>query len=244
MEILLYILIGAIALFGGYAVIPNYIARNHSKKVTKKFNTNDNLIALTFDDGPDAKYTKEVLNILEEHDIKGTFFLVANKIEQNREIVNKMKREGHCIGLHSYEHKSAWLSLPWKTMKEFKKSIKIFNNNNIEIKYFRPPWGTFNLFTLKGANKNNLETVLWTVEAFDWRKNNTPTNISSIINNKVKSGDIIVLHDSGGAEGAPRNTIEALRKLIPLLINKGYKFITIEEGLKDEKISEENIQCY
>jgi peptidoglycan/xylan/chitin deacetylase (PgdA/CDA1 family) len=214
-----------------YAFIPNYFARHYSKNVIKKLNKNDNTIALTFDDGPDSEYTKEILDILDDNNVKATFFIVANKVDGNIDVLNRMLKEGHCIAMHSYKHKSAWLSLPWETFIEFKKSLKIFNYYGFNIKYFRPPWGTFNIFTLRAAIKNNLKTILWTVEAFDWRKNNNSNNINNIINSRVGANDIIVLHDSGGAVGSPRNTVEALKNILPSLLEKGYKFITIEEGI-------------
>lgn len=143
-----------------------------------------------------------------------------------------MKEEGHGIGMHSLYHKSAWITLPTETKNEFKKALTIFNSIGLDIKYFRPPWGTFNAYTLKSATNNGLKTVLWTVEAYDWRKNNSPQNIEDILLKRTCDKDIIVLHDSGGAESAPKNTLDALESVIPKLLQKGFKFITIDEMLK------------
>jgi peptidoglycan/xylan/chitin deacetylase (PgdA/CDA1 family) len=212
-------------------VLPNYIARNRSKDVVKTipFNKEKKCIALTFDDGPDPLYTNRLLDILKRNNVKATFFLVAHKAEQNIDIVNKMKHEGHGIGMHTLYHKSAWLSFPWETINEFRKGLGIFKRLGINITYYRPPWGTFNALTLKSALKNKLKIILWTVEAYDWRKNNSASNIEKILLDRTKDKDIIVLHDSGGAKGAPNNTLDALESTIPKLLKSGYNFITIDE---------------
>lgn len=212
-----------------YNVIPNYYSRNISRKVIKKFN--NNCIAITFDDGPDERYTPQLLDLLKKHDVKATFFLVANKAFNNKDLLYRIIREGHEIGLHSLNHKSAWLSSPWYTKRDFSESLRIFKELGVNIKFFRPPWGTFNLFTLYNANKNELKTILWSVEAKDWSSKTTTEDIKNRIMEKIKQGDIIVLHDSNGAEGAPARTIEALRYVIPELKEQGYNFATIGQGI-------------
>lgn len=231
--IALYIFLALLLVFIFYMVIPNYIARNKSKEVIKTINEGtEKTIALTFDDGPDPLYTNRLLDILKKNNVKATFFLVADKAEQNKEIVERMTKEGHGIGMHTLYHKSAWLSLPHETINEFKKGLAIFNGLGFDITYYRPPWGTFNALTLKNAIKNNLKIILWTVEAYDWRKNNSSSNIEKILLDRIKDKDIIVLHDSGGAKGAPNNTLGALESTIPKLLDSGFDFITIDEMIK------------
>lgn len=212
-----------------YTVVPNYVVRNLKTEVPHKLD-NDRTIALTFDDGPDERYTGAVLDILEEHDVKATFFVVATRVLSAPHIVQRMVREGHEVGLHSYAHRSAWLTGPYATLKEFEKAVAVIENYTPKIKWFRPPWGTFNLFTKQGAGRKGLNTVLWSVEAYDWRGSNDAKSISDEVLRRTGAGDIIVLHDAGGAEGAPANTIEALKIIIPELKSK-YSFVTLEEGL-------------
>lgn len=231
--IVLYVFLILLLIFMMYMVIPNYIARNKSKDVIKTIDKNsEKTIALTFDDGPDPLYTNRLLDLLEKNNVKATFFLVARKAADNKDIVDRMKREGHGIGMHTMYHKSAWLSFPWETINEFRKGLDILKSLGLHITYYRPPWGTFNAFTLKHALKNNLKIILWTVEAFDWRKNNSSANIENILLKRIKDKDIIVLHDSGGAKGAPNNTLGALETTIPKLKVLGFNFITIDEMIK------------
>lgn len=218
-----------------YAVIPNWYARNRTKLVKKEIfhQQGEKVIALTFDDGPDKRYTGQILDILSEYHVKATFFIVAKNAEKCPELIERMKMEGHTIAMHANKHKSAWMSFPWETKREFEESLRVFKNFGLQMRFFRPPWGTFNAVSLKYALRNKLVVVLWTVEAFDWRKKNTPENIGNIILRRIENLGIIVLHDSGGAEGAPLHTILALKNLIPQLLDQGYKLVTLNEGMKE-----------
>lgn len=225
--IYLFLLLGLVLLL--YTVLPNYVARNRTKSIIKKLPRNDQeqTITLTFDDGPDDQYTEKVLDILKFFEIQATFFLVATKAQENKDIIERMHKEGHQIAMHSYKHKSAWLSFPHETILDFKKSMDIFRDLNLEILLFRPPWGTFNILTLGCAKKYGLKVVLWSVNAADWKKHRSSKMIADSITKQVKNKDIIVLHDSGGDYLAPRNTIDALQLFIPKLLEKGYRFVPV-----------------
>lgn len=220
-----------------YTVIPDYYNRKFSRKVTKRLKSNHE-IALTFDDGPDGEYTPRLLDLLKKNDVKASFFVVAEKAVANHDIFNRMVKEGHSIGLHSLNHKSAWLSLPWKTQVDFSKSVMLFEGLGIRLRFFRPPWGKFNILTQYNADKYGLKTILWTLSAKDWSRFVTANDIKNSIIENIKAGDIIVLHDSNGAEGAPSRTIEALEEAIPKLKEMGYSFVIIDEILEGGEYEE------
>lgn len=232
---MIYIIGALLLIFIIYMWIPNYYAREQSLNVYKKINAKetDKKIVLTFDDGPDHRYTDKLLDILKKYNVKATFFLVVNNIEKNKQIVQRMINEGHDIAMHSLKHKSAWLSLPWETKNEFERCLEVFKELGIDIKFFRPPWGTFNAVSLKYALKKGLKVVLWSVQANDWRKNNSPQLIEEMLLNRTKANDIIVLHDSGGAKEAPYNTLKALETTIPKLITRGFQFVTLKQEIGD-----------
>lgn len=217
-----------------YTILPNYYYRNFSKKIIKSINPINKEIALTFDDGPDPRYTNDLLDTLKKYEIKCTFFLVAEKALKNKKIFQRMMNEGHTIALHSLSHRSAWLSLPWQTKKDFKISLKISKALGYEVKLTRPPWGTFNLLTQYYADKHNLQTILWSLNAKDWSRKTTSQEIINKIVKQVKAGDIIVLHDSNGAKNAPVRTLKALDIIIPKLKSKGFKFVTIKEKVGEQ----------
>lgn len=223
------VLCSIIFVLSAYTILPNFYFRNISKSVIKKFETQKKVIALTFDDGPDKEYTPILLDLLKKYNIKCTFFVVAEKAHNNKHIIDRMLSDGHSIGLHSLKHQSAWLSFPWKSKNDFNLSLGYMSELGIKPEFFRPPWGTFNQLTHYYANKNNLNTVLWSINASDWSKGTTTDDIIDKVTKNIKPGDILVLHDSNGAEGAPLRTISALDKILPQLLDEGYEFITLHQ---------------
>lgn len=221
-----------------YIALPNFYFKYYSSSVKRRF-TNSNNIFLTFDDGPSPIYTMKILDLLKKHNIKATFFVVARKSKGHKEIIDRIIDEGHTLGLHSYTHKSQWLYSPWQTRKDFQKSILALQELEQEPKYYRPPWGRFNLFTNYYARKDGLKSICWSIITRDWDHNATVDSTVNKIVNNIKAGDIIVLHDSNhninDCGGAPANTIEALKVIIPTLMEKGYNFQTIEEGMEGSK---------
>ncbi|SHH19397.1 polysaccharide deacetylase family protein [Tepidibacter thalassicus] len=224
-----------------YAIIPNYYNKYVSCKVLRRMNTKDKKIALTFDDGPDERYTNRLLDLLKKYDVKATFFIVVYNMYGNEKIVERIIEEGHSIGIHSLKHKHPWLSSPFGTIKDFKESLKIFNELGIKTILFRPPWGMFNILTQFIVNILGLKTVLYSLSARDWSDKVSHDYIANKIINNVKCGDIILLHDSGGAKGAPDRTIKALENVIPELIEDGYDFVTVETIYQGDNTYEKEI---
>lgn len=218
-----------------YTVLPSLYFRYYSPSIKRRFSNIDGIF-LTFDDGPNPIYTVEILDLLERYNIKATFFVVARKAEMHRDIIDRIVEEGHTLALHSYSHKSTWLSTPRQTRDDFQRSMLVFQEQDYEVKYFRPPWGMFNLFTHAFSNKNGLQSIFWSTITRDWNPDTTVNNIVHKVMDNIEVGDIIILHDSNhnidDNLGAPRNTIEALEIILPALIEKGFHFKTIEEGME------------
>ncbi|MCY6371482.1 polysaccharide deacetylase family protein [Clostridium ganghwense] len=222
------VIIALVILIGlSYAVIPTCYYRFFDKKIIKTMDKKDSIM-LTFDDGPDERYTNTLLDLLKKNDVKASFFLVADKAKKNPNIVNRMIEEGHKIALHSYSHQNALFTGYWSVKRDFENSMKIMKENNWKVNYYRPPWGDINIFTLLFAKKNGLMPMLWSVMAEDWSRFSTVETIEKKLLKRVKEGSIICLHDSNGAEKAPERTIQALRTVLPILKEK-YKFITLED---------------
>ncbi|UWD50063.1 polysaccharide deacetylase family protein [Clostridioides difficile] len=214
-----------------HSIIPTYYNKLLNKDVLKNM-TGKNKIALTFDDGPDKRYTEKLLDVLKENDIKAMFFVVAKNAEKEHEIIKRMLRENHVVGLHSLEHKNAWLYSYNYVKKDFIESKNIMKNLGVDVNYYRPPWGHTNIFSNQFVKKYNLNMILWDVMAEDWSKDSTVEIIVNKLIDRTKENSIICLHDagenSGGAVGAPERTIEALKIAIPKLKASGFKFVTPE----------------
>lgn len=214
-----------------HSIIPTYYNKLLNKDVLKNM-TGKNEIALTFDDGPDKRYTEKLLDVLKENNIKAMFFVVAKNAEKEPEIIKRMLRENHIVGLHSLEHKNAWLYSYNYVKKDFIESINTMKNLGVDVNYYRPPWGHTNIFSNQFVKKYNLKMTLWDVMAEDWSKDSTVEIIVNKLIDRTKENSIICLHDagenSGGAVGAPERTIEALKIAIPKLKASGFKFVTPE----------------
>ncbi|MFT8313588.1 MAG: polysaccharide deacetylase family protein [Clostridium sp.] len=212
-----------------YVILPNLYYRKFSKKIIKKVSSKEKVVALTFDDGPDPRYTLDLLDVLKQNNVKCTFFVLAEKAQKYPEIIKRIEEEGHYIGLHSLKHINAIFRSPNKIEEDFLKSIKIMNELGLEIKFFRPPWGMFNPVTFYYAKINNLKVVLWSIHAMDWSRWVTVDYIKNKLINNVKSGDIVLLHDGRGAQQSPLKTINALKFALPYLKSNGYRFVMINE---------------
>lgn len=215
------------SLFVINSIIPTYYNKLLNKKVLKKTNK-ENEIMLTFDDGPDSRYIYKLLDVLDENDVKATFFVVAKNAQKNKEAIDEMIKRGHDIGMHSYEHKNGMLYSYFYTKKDIKNSVEIMKKLGCKTDLYRPPWGHTNIFTNYFVKKYNLKMIYWDVMAEDWEKESTPELIAKRLLERTTNKSIICLHDagenSGGAIGAPENTIEGLKIAIPKLKKKGYKF--------------------
>lgn len=178
------------------------------------------MIALTFDDGPNKKTTIPILDTLKEYDSVATFFVLGNRVPNNAEILKRMLEEGSEIGNHTYNHKELTkLSSP-----ELQKQIKntqdaIENATNIEAKFMRPTYGSFNN-NVKSQVKMPL--ILWSVDTLDWKSRDSKKVKNHVLAN-VKDGDIILMHDIYDS------TAEAVKLLVPELIDMGYQLVTISE---------------
>ncbi|HEY8463646.1 MAG TPA: polysaccharide deacetylase family protein [Bacillota bacterium] len=220
-------------LFSVWAIIypaTDFYCRRISRCIIKKGNPSPKLLHLSFDDGPDPRYTPAVLKILDQFGISASFFLVGRKVESHPDLVRQICRAGHEIGSHTYHHHHAYLMGYQKSKATVMQNITLLQSlTGKPLIWFRPPWGALNLFQWLVVKQNHLKPVLWTANANDWLLTTTPEQIQTLLLGKVQSGAIILLHDSGGEEGAPLNTLKALPQIIQNFQSEGYQFVTLQE---------------
>ncbi|WP_332646706.1 polysaccharide deacetylase family protein [Lysinibacillus sp. 54212] len=188
--------------------------------------TEEKIIALTFDDGPHPKFTAQVLDILAEHEAKGTFFIVGQNAKKTPEIVLRAHRDGHEIANHTYTHSSKI------SVTELKEELKqtnelIYSITNYQPVLFRPVGGQYTDEMIKAASDNGYQVVMWSwhQDTEDWKN----PGVKKIVNKVLKGtrpGDIILFHDGGGKRD---QTIDALKEILPVLKKQGYKFVTVSE---------------
>ena len=178
------------------------------------------MIALTFDDGPSSIYTPAILDILKKHNSSATFFVLGTEAEQHPEILQRMVSEGNEIGNHSYSHlnltllSDAELTYQIETPQVIVEKI-IGQTPSI----LRPTYGTINDELIQ---KIPLPIILWSIDTVDWQSRNADFIYNTIVQN-VKDGDIVLMHD------IYESTLEAVRRVVPALIDKGYQLVTISE---------------
>lgn len=181
-------------------------------------------VALTFDDGPNSKYTKPLLDGLRERGIRASFFLVGECIDGKENLVKQMAEDGHLIGVHCLTHKD----LTKEKLSDAKKELcdtreKIQAVTGIQPEYVRPPYGNWNA---KLEEAVDMIPVFWDVDSIDWRLKNTEKITAKVLKD-TEDGDIILMHDEF------KTSVEAALRIIDNLTVKGYTFVTIDEIFVD-----------
>jgi peptidoglycan-N-acetylglucosamine deacetylase len=199
-------------------------------KVLYRGNTDSRKVALTFDDGPDERYTPQILKILREHDVKATFFLVGERAAKYQNIVRLIAQDGHEIGSHSYRHRHAFLRTPVGAFCDITRAKRELEQmTGKPLHYYRSPWGAMNWAVAYTCKRLKLRLVLWSVRAIDWKPGYYPDDVVYRVVHAAHPGAIVLCHDAGGAEGAPKNTIAALPEIIKQLRSLGFTFSTVGE---------------
>lgn len=180
----------------------------------------EKVVALTFDDGPGYKTTMTLLDGLKERNVHATFFLLGEKIEQRKEVVERMEEDGHLIGNHTYDH----VQLDTVNIECAKEEIAKTNEIIKEITgvyplYIRPPFGSWNR---KLEEEIELTPVLWTLDTTDWNTKDVERIVNYVME-EVESGDIILMHDIYDT------SVAAALEIVDRLQKKGYVFVTVDE---------------
>jgi len=227
-RMILLILCLIVLLFVIYCILPT-VYYLHIKKAPFSSAVNKKKIILSFDDGPDMRYTPELLDKLDKNNVRAVFFVVAEKARENPDLIRQISERGHMIGFHSLEHRDVWRKSPFYQVREFKSGLEILRTMGCKVSYYRAPWGHLNLISLLLSKKYGLGIILWTVMAQDWEKDSTALRVTERLRRRIGKGGVICLHDSGcgkgAAEGAPAHTVRAVSMFLPALIDEGFEFV-------------------
>lgn len=152
-------------------------------------------VYITFDDGPDPKYTPEVLLLLKKYNIKASFFLIGEKLIQYPLIVKQIQQAGHTIGNHSFSHKSMKFCSKDRIIKEILDTDNLIQKiTHAKPVYFRPPYGRFDPRFKKILQQNGYSMIMWSLLSYDFSAD-TSEKITKHIIRHIKPGAIIVFHD-------------------------------------------------
>ena len=186
-------------------------------------------IALTFDDGPHPRYTLQLLEVLDQYAVTASFFWLGDCVKRYPTIAKAIYDRGHWIGLHGYDHRSFPLLSPSalkQTLEQTQAEIAIACQLvPAAVRDVRPPNGLFTPQTLDLLQGWGYRPVMWSVVPEDWVSPGVDTVVQRVLG-QVQNGSLIVLHDGvcGGADVA-----ETARQLIPQLLKRGYRLITVDQ---------------
>lgn len=195
--------------------------------------TSEKVVALTFDDGPNEPFTSEIADFLRTRAVTATFFQVGRCVERNPEVTERLAREGHLIGSHSYSHRFLHC-LRWSAQKEdiAKGQQTLTTLLGRRPALFRPPWLFRHPSMLQTLRAKGLEPISGefghVLEVFQ----PSPERIARRALAKVRPGSILIFHDGFDARTGPRGqTVEAVKLVVDHLLRDGYSFATIDELL-------------
>lgn len=192
----------------------------------KNENVDDNVVSLTFDDGPNKEYTVKVLDLLKKYNFQATFFLIGNKIEDNPNLVEEIINQGHTIGNHTFLHSNNYGFLKTnEVINDLNKTNNIIENLlGLKMNLYRPAFGVTNPRISKAVKTLKLTPIGWSVRSLDTTKD-TKEIILKRITKKLKKGDVVLLHDTS------QKTVEVLEQLLIFLDKKRWRSITVDQLL-------------
>ncbi len=177
----------------------------------------DNVLYLTFDDGPHPDVTPKVLNILSQFDAKACFFCVGNNVHKYSKTFHEVLDAGHLTGNHSYHHINGW-----RTPDEIYFRDVDACNQLVHSRYFRPPYGKIRPSQMKYLKKH-YQLVMWSVVTYDFDRDTSRKDCLDIAISKSSRGSIVVFHDSLKAK---KNMLYALPRFLEYYSKMGYRFET------------------
>jgi peptidoglycan/xylan/chitin deacetylase (PgdA/CDA1 family) len=202
-------------------------------KVYYRSLTEDKVIALTFDDGPNEPYTSQILDILAENNIQATFFVIGTNVALYPDIARRIESEGNIIGNHTNTH-NANHALYFDTYKDIQAAqLTIYEVTGVEPHLYRPPHGKKSPWELEEIENRGYVEVLWSITTND-QSGRPAAYLAHEIVRKARSGGVILLHDGFGTlhnvrQSDKQVTVNMLPLIINELKNEGYTFLTIPE---------------
>jgi len=197
-------------------------------------NPGSRLLALTYDDGPNDPYTWRLLEVLERHGAKATFFLIGRFVEQKPEIARAVVEAGHAIGSHTWDHPNLIFAPASEVRRQLQRTQHIIRDvTGVDVQLFRPPFGGRRPATLRMAHAAGLRPVMWNVSCYDWRPIPAGEIVAHAVR-QIRGGDVILLHDGEYHRiGVDRSrSIEASDRILSRYRGEGYQFVTVPEMME------------
>ena len=188
-------------------------------------------VALTFDDGPSGRFTRRLLDGLEERNVKATFLLCGYRLESYQSLAQRIFDSGHEIGLHGYTHRDMSSLSRKELIREIGDTKKLLPKG-CEPVFLRPPGGRENSLVQAVAKQAGLSVLQWSVDPRDWAVHDAGAVEAAVVD-QVRNGDVILLHDLSDS------SVDAAFAIIDRLQKEGFTFVTVSQlaalrGIKPE----------
>lgn len=196
------------------------------------------LMALTYDDGPNTAWTPQLLDVLDRHGVKATFFSIGHYAKEQPELLREVASRGHAIGNHTYNH----VTMPFHTdatiRDEVRRTTEAIETAGVEMamvqgrRLMRPPYGRRRPGTLRVLREEGYIPICWSVTLWDWSKGVTADKIMRKAEKQVQGGDVILLHDGCNVSmGFDRSqSVEATDRILRRWKEgEGLEFVTVPE---------------
>ncbi len=194
---------------------------------------NSRQLALTFDDGPNDPHTLKLLEVLAQHGVRATFFMIGRYVQQRPQIAREVAQAGHAIGNHTFTHPNLIFCSDMQTriqLAECNRAIEDVAGQTPKL--FRPPFGGRRPRTLRIARELGLTPAMWNVTGWDWNAHSSEA-VERKVSKQIRGGDVVLLHDGSHRQlGLDRSyTVAATARLVTRYKSEGYQFVTISEIL-------------
>ncbi|MFJ7768303.1 polysaccharide deacetylase family protein [Streptomyces sp. NPDC097107] len=174
---------------------------------------------LTFDDGPDPRYTPDILDTLAKYDVRATFFVCGEMADYNRDLLSRMADEGHVVGNHTWSHPLLTSLGRRRIRSEMERTSEVVEEAYGEPpRWFRAPYGAWNRAAFQLGAELGMEPLAWTVDTLDWTTPGTGTIVDRV-EDGAAPGVVVLSHDAGGDRS---QSVRALRSYLPKLLDSGY----------------------
>ncbi|MDO4564238.1 MAG: polysaccharide deacetylase family protein [Clostridia bacterium] len=186
---------------------------------------NRKVIALTFDDGPNEKYTALILDLLEQYQVKATFFVLGNSIGGNEQLLLRMDELGCEIGCHSWSHADMTKQSKDEMRRHFALAVDRISGcfeNGYTVTLMRPPYGATDSSVYSVMKEMGLAVIKWNVDSRDWESKNAD-KVFKLCTDDLEPGQILLFHDR------MQSTVDAIGRLIPYFLENGYELVTVTE---------------
>ena len=181
------------------------------------------LVALTFDDGPSARYTRRILRVLRRHRVKATFFVLGKNAKRYPRLLRQIEGEGHLVASHSWDHPKHLPLSGWR--EQIARTRAALAAAGVRgSSYYRPPHGILSPKIEALCGELGLTIAMYTLLSSDWQRPGVEPLRRQVVH-RLRDGDIVVLHDGGGDR---QQTVEALPGIIRGLAAKGLRPVSLE----------------